>query len=457
MPNRTPPARRARVAAVVAATIAAVALPGTAHAATATFAATADARVHESAPTTSYGTSSTLRIDGSTDPDVETYVRFAPTGLSGTVTRAVLRLWATSPSARGPLAYGTTATWSETAITWANRPARGPSAGPRAARIDAGAWLEVDVTSLVTGNGAVGIVLATDTVDGADFTSRQGTAANRPQLVVTTSTPTSAVRVVAAGDIACAPGAACLSGARATANVIGGLAPSLVLALGDTQYQNGTAAEFAAYDSTWGRFKAITRPAIGNHEYGTPNASGYFGYFGSAAGNPSQGYYSFDVGAWHVVALNSNCTIVSCSATSAQATWLRSDLRAHPTQCTLAMLHHPLFSSAGSASTLVRPLWQILYDENADLVLDGHQHNYERFAPQTPAGARDDARGLRQFTVGTGGVSLGGFSTTAANSQRRFNGSHGVLLLTLRPSSYDWSFRATTAGSITETGTTACH
>ena len=214
--------------------------------------------------------------------------------------------------------------------------------------------------------------------------------------------------------------------------------------------------------------KAITRPAPGNHEYQTGggtncdtsgNAAGYYGYFGPAAGDPAKGYYSYDLGDWHLVALNSECgKAQGCGAGSPQEQWLRADLAAHEHACTLAYWHRPLFSSGehrGFAD--VRPLWQALYDAGADVVLSGHDHDYERFAPQTAAGAADAARGIRLFVVGTGGRHLRAFGATAANSQVRDSTSFGVLRLTLRPTSYDWQFVPAAGSAFTDSGSTACH
>jgi hypothetical protein len=267
------------------------------------------------------------------------------------------------------------------------------------------------------------------------------------------------VRVAAAGDIACQTTGRCLSGARATADLIATLAPDMVLALGDTQYDAGAPESYPAYDSTWGRFKAITHPVAGNHEYFTPGATGYYGYFGAAAGNPTQGYYSFDAGPWHIVALNSECAIVSCNAMSPQAAWLRADLSAHPAVCTLAMWHRPRFASdPGTVSTAVHPLFQILYNARADVVLNGHEHNYERFAPQNPAGGRDDAHGIREFVVGTGGIGINAFGFMAPpNNEVRDATGFGVLTMTLHPASYDWSFTPVAGASFTDSGFATCH
>ncbi len=233
-----------------------------------------------------------------------------------------------------------------------------------------------------------------------------------------------------------------------------------VMTVGDNAYENGTAAEFAnCYEPTWGRHKGRTKPAPGNHEYATPGATGYFGYFGAAAGDPAKGYYSFDVGTWHAVVLNSNCSLVGgCGKTSAQTTWLRSDLAAHPATCTVAIWHHPRFTSTRPAPYgTVAPLWQALYDNGADLVINGHQHHYERFAPQNPAGGADAAFGIRQFVVGTGGRSLNAFTTPMANSETRNSSTWGVLKLTLHPSSYDFEFVPIAGQTFSDGGSGSCH
>ena len=263
-------------------------------------------------------------------------------------------------------------------------------------------------------------------------------------------------RLLAAGDIA-----SCSStGDEATAALLA-QSTAEVLALGDLAYENGTASEFTGcYEPSWGAAKARTRPAPGNHEYGTAQASGYFGYFGAAAGDPTKGYYSFERSGWHIVVLNSNCSeVAGCSAGSAQEQWLRADLAAHPAVCTLAAWHHSRFSSSGTAGTTsVQALWQALYDNNAEIVLSGHSHVYERFAPQTATGVLDVARGLRQFTVGTGGRGLVGFSPTISpNSEVRDASSFGVLQLTLGASDYSWTFLPVAGSTFTDSGTGTCH
>jgi hypothetical protein len=284
--------------------------------------------------------------------------------------------------------------------------------------------------------------------------------------------------IAAAGDIACDPGftyfnsglgAASRCRQKYTSDLVVNAGLAAVLPLGDIQYDCGSATEFArSYHPSWGRVKAITRPAIGNHEYHTTggtgcsssaNGGGYFGYFGAAAGEPGKGYYSYDIGTWHLIALNSNCSFVSCGSSSAQVQWLRGDLAAHPARCTLGYWHHPRFTSGTNSpgSSSVAPLYQALYDYGADVVLVGHDHHYERFAPQTPAGGRDLARGIREFLVGTGGRGFHPLSAPRPNSEVRRNDTFGVLKLTLRPTSYDWQFVPEAGKSFRDAGSQACH
>jgi Concanavalin A-like lectin/glucanases superfamily len=263
--------------------------------------------------------------------------------------------------------------------------------------------------------------------------------------------------ILTAGDIAGCD----TSGDEATAELLDRLR-GVVVPAGDYAYETGSAALFSGcYDPSWGRQKARTRPVIGAHEYNTPGAAGYFGYFGAMAGAPSRGYYSFNLGAWHVLALNSNCGAVSggCGARSSQVQWLRSDLAAHPSACTVAFMHEPRFSSGSvhGSDPLYEDLWQALYDGGADVVVDGSDHIYERFAPQTPTGQADPAHGIREFTVGTGGRGHYSFATLAANSEVHNNDTFGLLRLTLHRASYDWAFVPEAGKTFADSGTGRCH
>jgi uncharacterized protein YjdB len=262
--------------------------------------------------------------------------------------------------------------------------------------------------------------------------------------------PGSALVLVGAGDIArCGD-----SGAENTARILDTV-PGTVFTTGDNAYPDGTAEDFAnCYDPTWGRHKSRTRPSAGNHDYHTSGATGYFDYFGSAAGARGEGYYSYDLGDWHVVALNSN---ISMSAGSSQEQWLRADLAATTKRCVAAYWHHPRFSSGDHGnSSRSQAIWEALYDAGAEVVLAGHDHVYERFAPQTPNAVADTERGIREFVVGTGGKSLYGFGTPEPNSEVRYNSTDGVLKLTLRSDGYDWQF-IPTSGSFSDTGSGTCH
>jgi 3',5'-cyclic AMP phosphodiesterase CpdA len=270
--------------------------------------------------------------------------------------------------------------------------------------------------------------------------------------------------VMAAGDIACPPGAvtvlpdACQHGA--TADLVEEAEPDAVFVLGDNQYEQGILARYeSAFDATWGRFKELIHPTPGNHDYLTEGAAGYFSYFGAAAGDPERGYYSFDLDGWHIVVLNSNCEYVGgCDVGSPQEEWLRRDLATHDATCTLAYWHHPRFSSGqhGGHDEL-EAFWRALYEAGAEVVLTGHDHDYERFAPQGPNGRPDERSGIIQFVVGTGGKSLRSISTVADNSVVRNDTTYGVLRLTLRSDGYDWRFVASQAGGFTDSGSQPCH
>ena len=262
--------------------------------------------------------------------------------------------------------------------------------------------------------------------------------------------------LVGAGDIAdCAN----LSGAEATAKLLEKI-QGTVVAVGDLAYPDGTKENFTCYDKTWGRVKERTKPAPGNHEFHSIGATFYFEYFGKAAGDPKQGYYSYDLGSWHIIALNSECAEVGgCGEGSPEERWLRADLAEHPSACRLAYFHKPLFSSGGTHGDdpEVKPFFQALYDAHADVVLNGHDHDYERFAPQDPNGNLDFARGIREFVIGTGGKNHRPFGTPEATSEVRDATAFGVLKLTLKAKRYDWEFIPEEGRTFTDSGSDTCH
>ena len=307
-------------------------------------------------------------------------------------------------------------------------------------------------------------------------------------IVLVSVTPTPApgashtTVLMAAGDIACAPGADVTRATcqqQATSDLIIANAPQAVLALGDLQYECGQLANFrTAFEASWGRFKSNIYPVPGNREYNLEGdepacsssepfpsgATGYFTYFGAQAAPREggctancRGYYSFNLGDWHIIALNSNCAYIGgCQAGSPMEQWLRADLARTTAVCTLAYMHHPRYSSDGGYDE-VAPLWQALYEGGADVVLAAHSHNYERFAPQDNAGNLDRTRGARQFVVGTGGKSVSAFSATRAHSEAKTDRGFGVLKMTLRPDGYDWSFLPVAPLTYNDSGSAACH
>jgi 3',5'-cyclic AMP phosphodiesterase CpdA len=289
--------------------------------------------------------------------------------------------------------------------------------------------------------------------------------AARPVATTSASRPAQAAVVktlVAAGDIACGPNErpsviACHQGQ--TAALLDQLRPDVVAPLGDLQYPSGRLADFRRFfGPTWGRWRARMRPVVGNHEYELPNARGYFDYLGARAGPRGRGWYSYDLGAWHVVALNANCTKVGCAAGSAQERWLRADLARRSRRCLLAYWHQPRFSSGRHGnSTRVIPLWRDLQRAGAELVLSGHDHSYERFAPQTASGRRDPRRGIVQFVVGTGGENHYPVFRGRPNSLVHNFLTFGVLELTLRPGSYSWRFVPEAGSTFTDAGSARCH
>ncbi|HEV2058498.1 MAG TPA: DNRLRE domain-containing protein [Solirubrobacteraceae bacterium] len=433
--------------------------------------AVADAFVSARSPKRNFGRAPTLRVGGRSH--ARSYLRFSlPRPLRRGGPRARLRLFATSGSSSGVavrLVRG--GRWRERSLAADSAPQLGTVVGRRS-RVRAGRWLTIDISRAIYGKRTVELALVRRGAGELRFLSREAGRAQAPRLVRGEAAPRPPV-VAAAGDIVCDPRSpnrrkkvpgTCLD--RQTSDLLVRRELAAVLTLGDNQYETGALSAFrSSYDRTWGRVKAITRPTVGNHEYLTPGAAGYFDYFNGPgrvegrAGRRGEGWYSFDVGDWHLVALNSVCDEVGgCGPGSPQLEWLKADLAAHPATCTLAYWHHPRFSSGFPRSNpRSDAFWRVLYDAGADVVLNGHAHDYERFAPQTPDAQRDDARGIRQFVVGTGGKNNYPFGSVEPNSEVRDAATSGVLLLTLRRGGYDWKFAPVPGGRLRDAGSGACH
>ena len=527
---------------LVAAALVAVGAPTASSAQTLTFSAVEDATVRAARPLATQGQTRGMRADAS--PQSDALVKFDLTGLQdSSVTGATLRLRVLDGSDQGGTVAGTgTSGWDEDTVTWRNAPAAGAPVGSLGP-VTGGRWYQMDITDLVSGDGAVSLRISTTSDNGATYAAKEAGASLAAQIVVTaeapdTSAPTTptylrpvssgdtsvglvwdpstddrevtgydvfrdgnlvatrpadrpslldqgldpdtlhqysvralddagnasprtadvAVRtraapndpvLVGAGDIAVCTG----TGDEETAALVDAI-PGTVFTTGDNVYPDGTAQQFAdCYEPSWGRHRDRTMPAVGNHEYHTSGASGYFGYFGAAAGDPAKGYYSYDVGSWHIVVLNSNCASVGgCGVGSPQEKWLRSDLDATTQPNVGAFWHHPLRTSGTRGPTLeVGPLWQALYDSGAEFAAVGHDHFYERFSPLDSFGNLDANFGIRSFVVGTGGANLYAPGPAAPHSEA-FGRSNGVLKLTLRDDSYDWEFVPTRGTGFAESG-----
>ena len=456
----------------------------------------ADSYVQADLPTTNFGTATTVKVDGS--PVIVSYLRFDLQGV--TPTKATLKVF-TPTSSSTPINVRSVAdnAWTETGLNYNNRPAVGATAIASPVPIAANSTLSYDVTALVTGSRTVSFAIDTTSGTSKSLPSRENaTVANRPQLVVETGTPTTTITttnpttattpppgpstvVAVGGDVACGTTEANYNGGAGTATachmqqtsaLVLSMAPQQAWALGDLQYNSGSLADFnVSYHNSWGRFRNITNPVVGNHEYGTGGAAGYFTYFGNAA-TPRQpgctanceGYYSFDVSVgtakWHIAVINSECTRigggVGCAVGSPQHDWLAADLTSNDsTACTAVLSHRPRWSSNSFASPDIQPLVDLMGAHRVDLLLTGHAHSYERFAPQNAAG-QADPNGIREIIVGTGGRDSQGFGTVAPNSLVRKNQIFGVMKLTLRPTGYDWAFVPDPATPFADSGSGSC-
>jgi calcineurin-like phosphoesterase family protein len=423
-----------------------------------TFAANADAEVKSNLPTVNDGADQKLSIcqectlfDGGATK--RGYVAFEVTGLSARVTAATLRVRVTTAGVPAITARKAAAGWDESTITWNNAPDPGATVGTLPAGGGAD-WYELPLApGTVSGNGAYAFAITTASPVRLWISTKE---AGAPAELVVESDGTPPVGdpvITAAGDISPRN----LSGnPERTSDRVLAINATIALTLGDNQYPDGLLSDYLAfYDPTWGRFKSKTRPVPGNHEYQTPGAAGYFDYFGSLARPRGTSYYSFDLGGWHLVALDSN---ISRAAGSPQEEWLQADLQATTKRCILAFWHHPRFSSGThhGGNTSVGPFWNALHEAGADVILNGHEHNYERFGRQDPT-ARASAAGIRQFVVGTGGVGHYGFGSPDPNSQFRDASTFGVLKLTLHAASYDWEFISAAGDVVDSGGPDTCH
>ena len=281
-----------------------------------------------------------------------------------------------------------------------------------------------------------------------------GTAPSLPEPGSASIGPDGDAHLVGAGDIArCGE-----QGDEQTAALIAAI-PGTVFVAGDGAYDDGSATQYrSCYEGSWGQFKDRTRPVPGNHDYVTADAAGYLGYWGAQARPNGTTWYAFETGAWHVVMLDSNCDKVGgCGPESAQGRWLAADLKASNAQCTLAIFHHPRWSSGEHGNDRdMDAFWRPLHAAGVDLIVNGHDHDYERFAPLDPSGAEDRQHGIRELVVGTGGGVLRQFSATAAHSEFRLAGAYGVIELVLRPTSYAWAFDPVDGG-VSDRGSSLCH
>jgi Calcineurin-like phosphoesterase len=463
-----------------------------AHAATITLSPAADSYVMADQPTANFGTATSLRIDGS--PVAVAYLKFDVQGLTSAPTQATLKVVSPISSTTPINAKSAGNTWTETGLTYDNRPAIGQNPVASDTPSTTNDVLTFDVTSLVQGNGLVSIALDTTSSTSKSPPSRENpTVEYRPQLVIdtgtaptptptaTATTPAGATVIAMGGDVACGTtepdynggnGTADKCRAKYTANLISSMNPSRVFAMGDLQYNSGSLTDFnVSYQNSWGAFKSKTNPVVGNHEYGTSGAGGYYSYFGDAA-TPRQpgctkncdGFYSFNVpvgtSSWHIAVINGECARigggVGCAVGSPQYNWLKADLEANAsTACTAVLTHKPRWSSSSFYTAEIQPLVDLMGANKVDLLLAGHAHSYERFAPQTASGSASST-GIRQITVGTGGRDSQGFGTVLPNSVVRKNHIFGVMKLTLSPTSYSWSYIADPTTPFSDSGSGSC-
>jgi hypothetical protein len=459
----------------------------------------ADAYVVQTSPSKNYGAGVTLRVDAS--PDTRSYLRFVVSGLNGAaVQSAWLRIYANSANNAGVSVQAVADnTWDENAISWSNAPAAGSTINSSGA-FPAGSWVEVDVSSYVQAEGTFSLMLSSTSSTSTNLASRED-AAHAPQLVVSTigstgmstsipaaisttsSTSIQPASVSSSGSILLLAGDICkhnFGSVDYTANCkkTGDLVRSVLAAnpgaqvqtLGDNVNNDGGTYSYTAeyqdlYAPNWGSFMNVTHALMGNHDtYPSGGDAAYFKYFGTRAGPQPGGYYSYNIGSsWHVIVLNAQCSKASgCGAGSIQTTWLKNDLAANTRQCILAVWHQPRFTSGRHPNdTTYAPWWNLLYQYKADIIADGHNHNYERFNQINPQ-EQAASDGIREFIVGTGGAPGDGYTYASHPLQpneviRNQTPVYGVLKLTLSTNSYSWKFLEAAGPAFNDSGTSNCH
>jgi acid phosphatase type 7 len=436
--------------------------------------ASEDTYVNSFEPDVVNGLDDILEIENDPPENKRGLIRFAVSGIPDgeTIQAATFRLFVVKDTEAPVALHLVDGNWTQADTTWTTAPAIGASVGIVAPNVAEGSYVDVDVTGVVQGPGQYDFYLVPSEDDSVEFSAIES-GTNPPLLVVdwgSEGVDSAAGSVLelsgepmvlaGAGDISDCGNDGDTITAELVDDVIAENPGTVVFTAGDNVSSEGTPEEFGScYAETWGRFKERTRPSPGNDDYNTSNASGYFGYFGEAAGAQAEGYYSYEAGDWQVLALNSNCDeIGGCEEGSAQEQWLREELVSSDARCTLAYWHHPLFSSGdqgGDAS--VRPLFETLYENGAELVINGHDHNFERFAPQNPEGIHDPVAGIRQFVAGTGGTGTSSIGVIAANSESRFTDAFGVLKLSLYTDGYEWEFLSEDGSGFNDVGIEACH
>jgi hypothetical protein len=434
-----------------------------------------DTYVDLGAPQDVNGLEDLLEIENDPPDNKQALLRFVvPAIPEGETLRTVtMRLYVVADTEETVTVHEVDGPWTQAEASGANAPAVSGQLAAVPPGTPEGSTVDVDLTSVVLGPGTYDFYLTTSSDDSAEYAALES-GANAPILILDwgsgagaaasegeTATDLAGTPVVlaGAGDISDCDNEGDSVTAGLIDDVVAENPSAIVFTTGDNVYPDGAPEEFAqCYDPTWGRHLDRTRPSPGNHDYNTDDATGYFGYFGEAAGEPGEGYYSYEAGEWQVISLNSNCGEVGCSAGSPQEVWLREQLEASDASCTLAYWHHPLFSSGShGGSDSVRDLFAALYEGDAEVVITGHDHNYERFAPQDPVGTHDPVRGIREFVVGTGGTGNRGVDSPAPNSESRYNDTFGILELSLYPDGYEWEYLPEAGSTFVDVGLGTCH